>query len=286
MIIGAYKAIIRTAKADLDNHYVYGWDVESADEQGNISTDAYQLTQNMHYSAFDNNFSVNFNTLGLEHTILMGFDFIDAEFDDTRLSGPAPSININAPIYGRTVAAPKSINRNETESQRQLGFYIQDQISIHNWRLNAGLRHDKVEIELENHLSNSKKTEDDSATTGRIGANYLFTKQLSSYASFAQSFLPQSGNDAQGNHFKPTEGEQLELGLKYQSQEDKQLITLALFDLTKSNVTTRDLENPSEKTQTGEINSSGFEIEAKQQLGDSFNIISQFSYTDVEIYAK
>ncbi len=69
---------------------------------------------------------------------------------------------------------------------------------------------------------------------------YLFDNGLAPYASYSESFHPQSGTGYGGSVFKPTEGKQYEIGIKYQPPGSNSFITAAIFDLRQSNVPTTD----------------------------------------------
>lgn len=86
----------------------------------------------------------------------------------------------------------------------------------------------------------SKSSLDSKAFTGRVGLVYLFDNGLAPYASYAESFNPQSGTGYGGSVFKPTEGKQYEIGIKYQPPGSNSFITAAIFDLRQSNVPTMD----------------------------------------------
>uniref|UniRef100_UPI0013DC055A TonB-dependent receptor domain-containing protein n=2 Tax=Pseudomonadota TaxID=1224 RepID=UPI0013DC055A len=69
------------------------------------------------------------------------------------------------------------------------------------------------------------------------------------------SFQPQIGTAYGGAAFKPTTGEQYEIGVKYQPIGWNSFVTAALFDLTQQNVLTPDI-TPGHigfSTQTGAI---------------------------------
>ncbi|MBW3567602.1 MAG: TonB-dependent receptor [Proteobacteria bacterium] len=143
------------------------------------------------------------------------------------------------------------------------GIYINDQISYGDWRLTAGVRFDDVTSDT------GVAKQDDDATSLSIGALYTFDNGLAPYASYAESFEPVVGFDSfTGLPLKPQEGEQLEVGIKYQPRSLRTTITLAAFDIEQSN-----LPNPSSlpnvlSQQEGIANVRGIEFESQTRLGD------------------
>ncbi|KAF2406993.1 ferrichrome-iron receptor precursor [Pseudomonas antarctica] len=132
----------------------------------------------------------------------------------------------------------------------------------------------------------SKSSLDSRAFTGRVGGVYLFDNGLAPYASYAESFNPQSGTGYGGSVFKPNEGKQYEIGIKDQPPDSDSFITAAIFDLRQSNVPAMD-PDPSHlcgngrcSIQDGEQQSRGFELEGKASLNDNLGITAAYAYLD------
>ncbi|WP_277698670.1 TonB-dependent siderophore receptor [Pseudomonas sp. REST10] len=223
-----------------------------------------------------------FATGTLQHTLLSGWDY--AWFDSSVLyaSGPAPSIDISAPDYHQPVSRPGNPLADQDNLTQRSGLYLQDQIELQRWRLSAGVRRDWVHVRNSDNLSDSNRRTSDSATTYQLGALYLFDNGLAPYASYAESFLPQSGTNANGP-LKPTEGTQYEIGLKYQPPGSSALFTASLYRLTQQNVSTRDPLNPLNTVQTGEQVSRGLELEAVADLSERLHLNASYSYNDPEV---
>ncbi|MBB4845103.1 iron complex outermembrane receptor protein [Paucibacter oligotrophus] len=273
---------LRTARADLDAKFVYGYG--SADALGNFAQDAYKRDESLRYTALDNQLQGRFDWFGMQHTALVGVDWLRVNFDDKAYTGAGPTLNVNNPVYGQPVADPSTLYESYVDKQRQLGFYAQDQMKLGpSWRITAGLRHDRAHTDNNERLAATTPRRDDSATTGRLGVSYVMASGLAPYASYAESFLPQVGSDFSGKRFDPTRGKQLELGVKYQPGEGKALFTAAVFDLTKTNVQTLDPEHVGYNVQTGEVRSRGLELEIKQELFRGLNVSAQYTWTDTEV---
>ena len=105
---------------------------------------------------------------------------------------------------------------------------------------------------------------------------------LAPYASFAQSFQPESGTDWQGNPFEPTRGEQYEAGVKYQPPGVDALLTLAAFQIKQTDLTTTDPEHPDFSRQTGEVRVRGVEVEGRAAVGP-VDVSLAYTYLDSEV---
>jgi len=224
----------------------------------------------------------SFETGALRHTLLSGLDYAYTDFDVEYSSGAAPSIDINNPDHNQPIARPRNVLVEQSGVTHRSGAYLQDQIEWGNWRLSAGLRQDWVNTETTNELNSLKSKTHDDQTTGQIGALYLFESGLAPYLSYAQSFLPQTGNDRNGDAFEPTEGEQLELGIKYQPPGSSTMLTASVYQLVQSNTLTK---LPSEvfSEQKGEQTSRGLELEAVSDLTEDLSMTASYAFNDAEI---
>lgn len=273
---------VRTARADLDAKFVYGYGY--ADDLGNFAQDAYKRDESLRYTAVDNQVQGRFEWAGVQHTTLFGVDWLRVNFDDKAYTGSGPTLNVINPVYGQAVADPSTLYESYVDKQRQLGFYAQDQMKLGaNWRLTAGLRHDRASTDNNERLSQTQTRRDDSATTGRLGVSYVMASGFAPYVSYAESFLPQVGSDFSGKRFEPTRGKQFEVGLKYQPSEDNALLSAAVFDLAKTNVQTLDPAHVGYSVQTGEVRSRGLELELKQEVVRGLNVSAQYTWTDTEV---
>ena len=164
----------------------------------------------------------------------------------------------------------------ETSGAKSRAFYANDQISWDAWRLMAGIRHDNVTT------SSGTADESSSANSGRLGIMYLFTPRTSVYFSTSESFVPNTGARLGGGVLAPEKGRQQEFGIKhswYQGLES----TLALFEITKSNIRYKAASNPSAYLTYGEQQSRGIEASLVGQIKPGLKVIANYAYLD---YAK
>lgn len=258
---------------------------------GNVIRRADRFDQHMDTFNLDNQLQANFDTGVFKHTLLMGADYSWQDANIARWSTRAPSLNLNDPKYGQSIQRPTeatSINSiNYDQNIEQIGGYIQDQIKYdERWILTAGGRYDYVRNDLDNHIA-AHTLQKDNAFTGRVGLTYLTDFGLAPYISYAESFVPNTGIGANGGAFDPSEANQWEIGVKYQPDENL-LVTLAAFDLMKTNVLTPELNARGFPTgfseATGKQRSRGIEAELKAKLDENWDLLASYTYTKADIH--
>ncbi len=226
----------------------------------------------------DNQVQANFLTGALEHTLLTGVDYNNGKFDqrqslDFILEGFDPF----APTYGQPLTFVPFSSAAYEQKLSQTGVYLQDQLKIDNWVLLLGGRYDWASNQKDDRTPQTQK---DEKFSGRAGIVYLFDNGVAPYFSYSESFLPAMGITTDGSQLSPETGKQYELGLKYEPPGANSLYTLALFDLTKQNVTE---SVGGFSRQEGEVRSRGVELEAKTEIRPGFDLIGSYTWNDVEI---
>lgn len=230
----------------------------------------------------DTSLQYNWGSENVSNTTLVGVDYSKQKYQTIRANSTAVgSLDLYAPVYGSTVTlGPRSGSINEMDI---LGIYFQNQMKI-NKKLVVllGGRQDHATVNDRDLFTgaNPAGEQKNSAFTGRAGVVYLADNGLAPYASFGQSFEPQSGRDRLGNRFNPTKGEQYEIGIRYQPPGTDTMLSAAVYQLTQSDVLGSDPVNTTFRYQVGEIRSKGFELEAKTRIGRNANLIAAYANTD------
>lgn len=238
----------------------------------------------------DNNIQGSFNTGPLQHTLITGIDYSHYNAKETRRNGdPDPDfemLDLYHPVYGGGAIWYDPLQRDTSSKMQQVGLYVQDQIKLDRWALTLGGREDWAqdhEKGLYFGTENIDTQQRDHKFTGRIGLAYLLENGITPYASYSTSFQPNPDTDISGAPFKPTEGKQYEVGIKYQPPGYNSSVTVSAFDLTQKNVTTTDPFNSGFSVQSGEVRSRGIEVEGKASLASNLNMLASYAYTDAQI---
>ncbi|HZX77558.1 TonB-dependent receptor [Lysobacter sp.] len=134
----------------------------------------------------------------------------------------------------------------------------------------TGLRHDRIELDVENHQaatpSNPARfTRDYDPTTGRIALDFAFSPGASVYAQYATAADPPAGvlstaSLSQVQDFDLSRGRQFEVGSKFQRADGRAFATLAAFHIVRENLAIADPERPGQTVPVGEQSSRGVEV--------------------------
>ncbi len=263
------------------DRYVYNSD-GSLYKDGTVPRSWYRSDATSEQAAVDVRFRANFNTGAIAHNLLMGGQYQDVTtgsagyyhyalgytYQPGDMHPPGADqywVNVFDPVYG-DVPSNELLNAAYTKgadtSVEDLGVYVSDHLSLGNWNLTVGARWDETKSET---AGNSQNDDEISTSAGLL---YQFDSGLAPYISYAESFEPVIGDNGNGQPLVPQEGEQVEVGVKYQPDSFPALITLAWFDLEQTNLPDP-LNKPGEyEQQSGKATVDGFELEGIAQLGD------------------
>jgi len=232
----------------------------------------------------DNQAHASFTTGPLRHESTVGLDYQNIYYRHIfKGNFSTPPISIVNPVYGQDIPAPDFLFGTSTKDRAwQLGVYFQDQIRLGNWAFLLGGRQDWLKNRSKSLKTFETTRQSDDAFTWRAGLVYLFDIGLAPYFSYSESFEPVLDTDFNGNPFKPTTGQQYEIGIKYQPEEFNSFITFSAFNLTQQNVSTADPEHEFFSVQTGEIRSRGIELEGHASLANGLDLVAAYTYLDVE----
>jgi len=180
------------------------------------------------------------------------------------------------PSYHRPLPSYASFSASD-EALNALGVYVQDHISYERWTLTGSLRWDDA------HSTAYGASQTDVAFTPRLGLTYEVVPSAMLFASYSESFLPQSGTTYGGASLKPETGRQWETGFKSSLMDGTIDLTASLYYLTRNNVSTSDPSHPNSYTQSGKQRSRGFEFDSRFQLDDDWQAIFTYAYTDAAV---
>ena len=276
------RSVARYANIGVNYNQVYGTGALEADDRTYDRATA-GSKENYDTITVEEQILGHFDTGALHHAVLVGANWQNLRDTYNFYYGSAPSIDIYAPDSNQTIPALTQ-STGQSVATNQEAVFAEDQITVGHLHLQIGGREDWSKINTRDQLSPGNGfSQFDRAFTWRAGILYALPNGLSPYFNYARSFQPANSLDFSGHPFKPTQGEQYEVGLKYQPRGVDAFVTAALFHLTESRVLVAD-PNPAHlfaNVQTGGIRSQGVELEAHASISARFNIVAAYTYEDV-----
>lgn len=263
---------------------------EELDDDGNPIAGTGTTIGRFYYGPYDETFksfladsrlSWKVDTGPLRHNLLGGIDYRrtdsryegDGDFDQTHFP-----LNVYDPDYSNPlVPTPAPYSGHDTG--RQLGFYVQDHIEIG----------DRLTLTLNGRWDRAKfNGEPQTAFSPRVGATWEAVPGVSLYANYAKSFTPQfgsqivievgdDGNPSVIGQAPPERGRNIEAGAKFDIADARLAGTVALYQLTRTNVLMTDPQFPLFSIVSGKQRAKGAELELHWRPGAGFGV--DFAYT-------
>jgi iron complex outermembrane receptor protein len=269
----------------------------------------YNHVKNGHrYNYIDANAFRKFKTGSLEHTVLFGVGGGWEFFGNKRIAfGPnvtaAQAITLYNPILDQVPYPVEGTGATDQKTdQTALGEYVSDQMRWGKLHVSVGARHDHQEVSGLDKLNPGPTTFSNvlDAYTKQAGVVYDVTPQVSAYASFSQSIKPQTviAYDTNGfSDFPPETGEQKELGVKFETPGKNLNVSLAGYEITRTNVLVPTGQNFTVATGNatagaaisrldGGQKSSGVEIEVQWQPVKNWQVQAGYAYSHARITAS
>lgn len=253
-----------------------------------------------------------FNTGSIKHQLFTGVDwensfataytyaFPSATYDTINLYNFDPSTQRTDEPNARATQIVK------TETNR-FGAYFQDLISVTDQiKVLAGIRWSWQEAEASTYKETAtgagnpqdavpsvadKKL--DNAFSPKLGLVYQPTKDMSLFASYSNSFTPNTGTTVDGQPIEASIIDQYEAGIKKDFWKGVLSTNVTVYQITNSNLAqTAEFDangNPNSntniKTLNGETKSKGVEVDITARPTDGLSIVAGYSYNDMR-YTK
>ena len=241
-----------------------------------------------------------FQTGSAKHTLLVGAEIIDTENENFRYNtffitteDDNEVFNITRPInFGVNAAGVRTYNdftadlKSSTQSDIEVtSIYIQDQIDVtDNFKVLLGGRLDNFDITVRDIKNGTSESREDEEFSPRAGLIYKPQENISLYVSYAESFLPRSGEqfkklDANAARLDPDVYESTEVGVKWDIRPGLSF-TASYFD-SEQTIATRDSDT-GENSEIVGLQVDGIELELKGQVTEKLSLAIGYSDLDGE----
>jgi catecholate siderophore receptor len=233
---------------------------------------------------------------GIDQTLLFGFELGHQSSRNFRQTGAfAPGANI-APLTDPTVDRDVTFSNLASDANNKTkatiaAIYVQDQIRISPmFEVVAGLRFDSFKLKVDDLADQwgpaTEFTRKDELWSPRLGLIFKPAANLSLYASYSRSYLPQSGDQFGGltattEALKPERFDNYEIGAKWEPITGL-LATAAIYRLDRTNTRAIDPETL-QTVLTGAQRSKGIELGLERSISDRWQVSAGYAWQKAEI---
>ena len=220
-----------------------------------------------------------FQTGSVTHNLLVGVELAQLSDELAFSFGPLPLIDLDNPV--ETAQTPLLFPAFGADAQSDIvAPYVVDQITFsEKFQLLLGARYDR--IDFEDKITGISREDDD--VSPMVGLVMQPNDRLSLYASYGESFAPQSTFVVgQGQNRAPEGSQQVEVGVKRQLWGGNGSWSLALYQIDRENIAIPD-DATGVLAQTGDQRSEGIELEFTARPSPGRALFFSYAYTDSEL---
>lgn len=231
---------------------------------------------------------------GIDQTLLFGVELGRQKSRNRRVNGTIVGGD-RVPLSDPTVAAdvifaPIPSGDDNRTTATVAAAYVQDQIRLSPmFEIVAGIRFESFKLNVDDlrpHV-NAEFSRTDEMVSPRLGLIAKPRPNLSLYASYSRSYLPQSGDqfsglDLTGETLKPERFDNYETGAKWEPVPGL-LATAAIYQLDRVNTRAVDPVDPARFVLTGGQRSRGLELGLERSISDRWQISAGYALQKAKI---
>ncbi len=275
---------------DYDKYYTNVYANGAAAADGKVDLAAYTDPTKRRNFIAQSNLVWDLKLGAIANKILLGIEYGDQNSVNQRLGGVLSNGKLNlANIVYPTVIFP-ALNRNTVSDVEVFSAYAQDQISFgSHLDVVVGLRFDRFKINGTDRIPAVPRhfARTDEKISPRFGVIFKPRENISIYASYSKSFLPRSGDQfltltTTQENLEPEGFTNYELGAKWDIRPDLN-VTLALFQLDRSNATTRNPNDITKESVIGKTRTKGLEFALTGRVTPHWQVSGGYTYQDAKL---
>ncbi|WAG15242.1 TonB-dependent siderophore receptor [Aeromonas hydrophila] len=226
----------------------------------------------------------------VEHRLLVGFEQNWQERTPKLYQNATaiPAGNLYDPGSLPTYDGAMKLSSDANHKVRGYGLYVQDQLSLGDWHLLAGLRRDDFTVTSRRNDLNKEETVSVTSLSPRLGLVWNPIEEHAFYASYSKTFTPVGGEligitpGDKNNNLDPQHTRLYEGGVKSDWLDGRLATTLSLYRLEMYNKRSKDPLDPTKVILTGLQRTEGIELSARTQLTDELYLRGGIAIQDAE----
>ena len=222
-----------------------------------------------------------------QHDVAVGWDLSRSRFKALNSSPYTGSSVVSAtnPQHGLW-DSPDPYSLKLSNAIRQNAVYLEDAWRFHDqWLLMAGVRRDWYDFDRRDVISLATLDKKLAGTSWRLGLTHTLNERTSVYAQVSTGHDPVTSLlslAASQSGFTLSKGRQVELGIKQQLPEQRGEWTLAVYDIRKDDIITRDPLRPTVSIQGGSQSSRGIELSGALQASRAWRFEGNIGWVDAQ----
>lgn len=226
----------------------------------------------------------------VEHRLLVGFEQNWQERTPKLYQNATaiPAGNLYDPGSLPTYDGAMKLSSDANHKVRGYGLYVQDQLSLGDWHLLAGLRRDDFTVTSRRNDLNKEETVSVTSLSPRLGLVWNPIEEHAFYTSYSKTFTPVGGEligitpGDKNNNLDPQHTRLYEGGVKSDWLDGRLATTLSLYRLEMYNKRSKDPLDPTKVILTGLQRTEGIELSARAQLTDELYLRGGIAIQDAE----
>ncbi|OZG41590.1 TonB-dependent siderophore receptor [Aeromonas sp. A35_P] len=226
----------------------------------------------------------------VEHRLLVGFEQNWQERTPKLYQNATaiPAGNLYDPGSLPTYDGAMKLSSDANHKVRGYGLYVQDQLSLGDWHLLAGLRRDDFSVTSRRNDLNKEETVSVTSLSPRLGLVWNPIEEHAFYVSYSKTFTPVGGEligitpGDKNNNLDPQHTRLYEGGVKSDWLDGRLATTLSLYRLEMYNKRSKDPLDPTKVILTGLQRTEGIELSARAQLTDELYLRGGIAIQDAE----
>lgn len=224
----------------------------------------------------DNRLTYDFKNENVKNTVVVGTDYryqtVKGKYGYGNVVGTSYLFNPTAGYQDQSTIPDYQYKA------RQLGFYLQDNLTIADTiALSGGIRHDRVR---QSALGTKEAKENHTSYSG--SAMYLSSIGLNPYYAYSESFKVPDGLSGNNELYKPSTTKQHEVGIKYLPTWLDGTISAAYFDAEDRGAL---VAAPGGSLQSDETKRRGVELQVDANLTENLSTTLAYTYQRSETKA-
>ncbi|EXJ09064.1 MULTISPECIES: TonB-dependent receptor [Nitrincola] len=226
-----------------------------------------------------------YRTGKVDSLLTMGVEYHTTETHyDNRRSAGAFSLDIYNPRFVFNLPAHnRLLKRQGYFTWNEYSFFVHQQMQLTpSLMLTVGGRYSDYELQSwfnQIHVGQTKNTH----WTSALGLSWSGQNGLQLYGSYSESWLPNSGISKEGNFFDPSQGRQVEVGMKWKPTSNL-AFQLAEYRIIQDNLLVRDPNDPVYRILAGEKHVKGSELQIQWQVAPKLSVSASVGRLDSTLW--